>query len=361
MRILAIETSCDETAAAVVSGPPPVIESGVVASQIDLHKKYGGVFPELASRAHTETIIPVIEEALEKADRNIDSIDAIAVTVGPGLIGSLLVGVNAAKALAFATEKPLIPVNHLEGHIYANFIDHPDAKFPILALTVAGGHTQLVLMKKHLSYHVIGKTRDDSAGEAFDKVAKLLGLGYPGGQIIERVAREGDEKRYDFPRGMMARSTRAQGHPEQGRRVGEGYDFSFSGLKTAVLYQTQKMSQDEIKKATPDLVASFQQAVVDVLVAKTIQAAREFHPRSIFLSGGVAANTLLRETLGMKVKQEFPDTLFVMPELLYCTDNAAMIGVAAVYRHKASAGGIASWEEVEADPNATLEPVTVAK
>lgn len=355
MRILAIETSCDETAAAVVSGPPAVVESNVVASQIDIHQKYGGVFPELASRAHTETIIPVIKEALAKAGKRLEEIDTIAVTIGPGLVGSLLIGVNAARTLAMATGKPLIPINHLAGHIYANFIAHPDAPFPALVLTVAGGHTQLVLMRRHLEYRVLGRTRDDSAGEAFDKVAKLLGLGYPGGPIIEKLAQSGNPKAFDFPRGMMAE---------------EGFDFSFSGLKTAVLYKVQELTRKRVKekKLTSfsthqlvsllprqlilDLVASFQQAVVEVLVEKTVRAARRFHPRSVFLSGGVAANTLLRTTLSERTHRDLPNTFFAVPELKFCTDNAAMIGAAAVY--KARAKRFASWQDVQADPNAEL-------
>ena len=352
MRVLAIETSCDETAAAVVSGPPPVIESGVVASQIDLHKKFGGVFPELASRAHTETIIPVIEQALDDAKADMAKVEALAVTIGPGLIGSLLIGVNATKALSFAEGLPIIPVNHLEGHIYANFIEHPEAKFPILTLTVAGGHTLLVLMGGHLRYEVLGRTRDDSAGEAFDKVAKLLGLGYPGGPAIEKVAEGGDPAAFQFPRGMIAQG---------------GYDFSFSGLKTAVLYKVHELTRgrvDErgtghlVSSLSPsliaDLAASFQQAVVEVLVEKTMRAAVEYRPKSVFLAGGVAANTPLRETLADRVKKELPETLFAVPEFKYCTDNAAMIGAAAVY--KLAAGKLATWESVQADPNIELSP-----
>jgi len=337
MRILAIETSCDETAAAVVSGPPPMIQSSVVASQVDLHKKFGGVFPELASRAHTEKIIPVIEQALEEAKASMEAIEAIAVTVGPGLVGSLLIGVNAAKALSYATGKPLIPVNHLEGHIYANFVEHPDAPFPALALTVAGGHTQLILLERHLTYRTLGKTRDDSAGEAFDKVAKLLGLGYPGGPVIEQIAKSGEQAAFAFPRGMTGANS---------------LDFSFSGLKTAVLYQTQKMKRVEVKNRTSDLVASFQRAVVDVLVEKTMHAAQTTHPHSIFLSGGVAANMLLRTTLANRIRKEYPGTLFSVPPLPLCTDNAAMIGAAAVYRARAKL--FRPWEEVDVDPNAEL-------
>jgi N6-L-threonylcarbamoyladenine synthase len=378
MRVLAIETSCDETAAAVVSGPPPRVESNVVASQIDLHKKYGGVFPELASRAHTESIIPVIEEALRSSEKirtknekkssllgfcsSLADIDAIAVTIGPGLLGSLLVGVNAARSLAMATEKPIVPVNHLEGHIYANFIAAPSAQFPVLALTVAGGHTQLVLMTNHLNYRVLGKTRDDSAGEAFDKIAKLLGLDYPGGPAIEKIAKEGQPNAFVFPRGMID---------------DESFDFSFSGLKTAVLYKVHELTRGRAnekklvssstgqlinslpRQLIADLAASFQQAVIDVLVEKTIRAARRFRPLSIFLSGGVAANRLLRGKLKERLKIEFPTIFLAIPESSYCTDNAAMIGAAAIYM--VSADRLVSWEKVGTDPNATLEPVAATK
>jgi N6-L-threonylcarbamoyladenine synthase len=312
-----------------------------VASQVNLHKKYGGVFPEMASRAHTEAIIPVIERALSTASVSTDRVDAIAVTIGPGLIGSLLIGVNTAISLAYALGKPLIPVNHLEGHIYANFIANPHAPFPILALTVAGGHTQLVMLTKHLTYQVLGKTRDDSAGEAFDKVAKLLGLGYPGGPIVEHVARYGDPKRYEFPRGMLNDPS---------------YDFSFSGLKTAVLYQTQALRKKEVIRETNHLAASFQQSVVDVLVGKTIRAVHQYRPRSIFLSGGVAANTLLRRMLQKAIEDNFPGTLFAVPEFRFCTDNAAMIGTASLYR--AQAKEFVPWERVGANPHADLETWT---
>jgi len=311
-QILAIETSCDETAAAVIekNGRNVRILSSVVASQIDLHKKFGGVYPEIASRAHSEKIIPVVEEALNKIKP-----DVIAVTTGPGLIGSLLIGVNFAKTLAYTTKKPIIGINHWLGHIYSNWAKKPFPKFPALILIVSGGHTGLVLMKSHKDIVPLGETLDDAAGEAFDKVAKLLGLGYPGGPMISKAAIGGDNLKFAFPRSMLDR---------------KDHNFSFSGLKTAVLYATKKIGKMSLK-TKKDIAASFQQAVCDILVGKTIQAAYEFRPKSICLCGGVSANKELREQMGKEVGRLPWKTSFHVPPMELTTDNAAMIGIAAAY------------------------------
>jgi len=317
-RILGIETSCDETAASVVEDGKLII-SNVVASQIELHRRYGGVFPEMASRQHVLAIVPVIQEALEKAGVKGEELDAIAVTHGPGLAGSLLVGVNAAKALAWAWKLPLLGINHLEGHIYANWLlvgedSAPPEVFPLLCLVVSGGHTSLFLMNGHGRYRELGRTLDDAAGEAFDKVGRLLGLPYPGGPAIEKAAEWGDPTAFKLPRAWL-RGT---------------YNFSFSGLKTAVLRLTEK---PEVKKAIrtrsplfKDLAASFQEAVVDVLVEKTRRAAEEYGVKGVLLAGGVAANTALRR----RMRDRLPCPLSCPPPYL-CTDNAAMIAAAGYY------------------------------
>lgn len=337
--ILGIETSCDETAAAVVEDGRH-IRSNVLATQIDLHRQYGGIFPEMASRQHMLAITPVLQQALADAGVDYDALDAIAVTYGPGLAGSLLVGVNVAKAIAFARGIPLVGINHLEGHIYANWLipptpgaDPPPAPtFPLLALIVSGGHTELVLALGHGQYRLLGRTVDDAAGEAFDKVGRLLGLEYPGGPAIERAARQGDPKAFALPRAWL-----------------EGtYDFSFSGLKTAVLRvvnaiqsQTQdagqpsRLAMSHISSSgrdlpVADLAASFQAAVVDVLVEKTRRAAIEQEVRMVLLAGGVAANTLLREEM---VKRVPVPVRFPPPAL--CTDNAAPIAAAGYFRYRA--------------------------
>jgi N6-L-threonylcarbamoyladenine synthase len=329
MRILAIETSCDETAAAVVEDGQRVL-SNVVATQIELHRRFGGVFPEVASRQHVLSIEPVIAQALAEAGVNHPSeLDAVAVTHGPGLAGSLLVGVNAAKGLAFAGGLPLLPVNHLEGHVYSNWLDTgavgPTARagdsFPVLVLIVSGGHTELVLMPAHGRYTRLGGTLDDAAGEAFDKVARLLDLGFPGGPAVERAAQGGNPARYRLPRGLR--------HAADHR-----YDFSFSGLKTAVLHLTQELAAEGVDLQAPqvlaDLAASFQQAVVDVLVDKTAAAAQAYGVQQVCICGGVSANACLRTT----AEQRFTDlnVPFSIPPFAYCTDNAAMIGAAAFYR-----------------------------
>ncbi|WP_328817376.1 tRNA (adenosine(37)-N6)-threonylcarbamoyltransferase complex transferase subunit TsaD [Priestia flexa] len=308
--ILAIETSCDETAVAIIRGGTEIV-ANVVASQIESHKRFGGVVPEIASRHHVEQITIVIEEALHQSNMTFDDIDAIAVTEGPGLVGALLIGVNAAKALAFAHQKPLIPVHHIAGHIYANQLITP-LKFPLLALVVSGGHTELVYMKEHVRFEVIGETRDDAAGEAYDKVARTLQLPYPGGPHIDRLAQEG-EPLMDLPRAWL----------EDG-----SYDFSFSGLKSAVINTVHNAKQkgEDINPQT--LAASFQASVVDVLVTKTEKAVQEYNVNQLLLAGGVAANKGLREALQQRF-EKYSNVELVIPPLSLCTDNAAMIGAAA--------------------------------
>jgi N6-L-threonylcarbamoyladenine synthase len=316
-RIFAIETSCDETAAAVLEDGRTLIAS-TVASQMEVHARYGGVYPEVASRQHVLTILPVIEQTLAKAHMTIQDMDAVAVTRGPGLAGSLLVGMNAAKGLALGAGLPLIGVNHLEGHIYSAWVYEgtdgmpSEPAFPLMALLVSGGHTELNLMTSHLEYRRLGSTRDDAAGEAFDKVARLLGLPYPGGPSIQEAAREGNPLAFKFPRAWLE----------------DTWDFSFSGLKTAVLREVRHMEQVGQTIPVADMAASFQAAVVDVLFNKTLQAAREHHAKQIIVGGGVSANSTLREAfLGQK---EFPVNI---PPLRYCTDNAAMIASAGYYRY----------------------------
>ncbi|UYZ13249.1 tRNA (adenosine(37)-N6)-threonylcarbamoyltransferase complex transferase subunit TsaD [Brevibacillus sp. WF146] len=310
--ILGIETSCDETSAAVVQDGRVVL-SNVIASQADIHKRFGGVVPEVASRRHVENITLTIEEALTRAGRTLDDIHAIAVTYGPGMVGALLVGVAAAKAVSFARGIPLIGVHHIAGHIYANRLVE-EMRFPLVALVVSGGHTELVLMKAHGEYEILGETRDDAAGEAYDKVARALKLPYPGGPHIDRLAREG-EPRVPLPRAWL--------EPDS-------YDFSFSGLKSAVLNTLHNASQRGETIDPADLAASFQDSVTEVLVEKTIRAAREYGARQVLLAGGVAANRGLRERLQQRCEAE--DVALVIPPLSLCTDNAAMIA-AAGYIH----------------------------
>ncbi|HLU22718.1 MAG TPA: tRNA (adenosine(37)-N6)-threonylcarbamoyltransferase complex transferase subunit TsaD [Bacillaceae bacterium] len=307
--ILGIETSCDETAASVVKNGKEIL-SNVVASQIESHKRFGGVVPELASRHHVEQITIVIEEALKEADVTYEDIDAIAVTEGPGLVGALLVGVNAAKALAFAKQIPIVGVHHIAGHIYANRLI-TELKFPLLSLVVSGGHTELVYMKEHGSFEVIGETLDDAAGEAYDKVARTLQLPYPGGPHIDRLAHEGTAV-IDLPRAWL----------EEG-----SYDFSFSGLKSAVINTLHNAEQRGEKISPEDLAASFQASVVDVLVEKTIRAVKEYKVKQVLLAGGVAANKGLRTALDAAFTQ-IADVELVIPPLHLCTDNAAMIAAA---------------------------------
>lgn len=313
INILAIESSCDETAAAVITNGRTV-KSNIIYSQIDLHTLYGGVVPEIASRKHIEKINQVIEQALKEASMEIKDMDAIAVTYGPGLVGALLVGVAEAKALSFASNVPLVGVHHIEGHISANFIEHPDLQPPFLSLVVSGGHTHLVNVKDYGEVEVLGRTRDDAAGEAFDKVARAIGLGYPGGPKIDKVAKEGNPEAIKFPRAKVN---------------GSELDFSFSGLKSAVLnyINTCEMKGEEIN--VPDVAASFQKAVVDVLTEHAISATLERGADKIALAGGVASNSALRASL-QKACDENNIKLYV-PSPIYCTDNAAMIGVAGYY------------------------------
>ncbi|PID85146.1 MAG: tRNA (adenosine(37)-N6)-threonylcarbamoyltransferase complex transferase subunit TsaD [Chloroflexi bacterium] len=306
-RILAIETSCDETSAAVIENGTTIL-SNVIASQVDIHAQYGGVFPEVASRYHIEVIYQVVTQAMNEAHLGFDDLDCIAVTKGPGLVGSLLVGVNMAKGLALARKKPLLGINHIEGHIYSLWLSQQaaDIKFPILSLVVSGGHTDLYLMTDHGRYQYLGGTLDDAAGEAFDKVGRVLGLPYPGGPAIDKAAKEGNPHAVQFPRAVMD----------------DGYNFSFSGLKTAVLRQTQKYKGRELP--VNDLAASFQAAVVDALVTKTERAATAYGVTAVHLAGGVSANSALRAA--MRARLEIP--VWYPPPIL-CTDNAAMIGAAA--------------------------------
>ena len=310
-RILGIETSCDETAAAVVVDGRQIL-ANVVASQDDVHRQTGGVVPETASRLHLRTLVPVLEETLAAAGTGWDHLDAIAVTHGPGLAGSLLVGLNTAKAIAFARGLPLIGVNHLEGHVYANWlVETAEPEFPLVSLIVSGGHTDLVLMDGHGHYRRLGRTRDDAAGEAFDKAARMMQLGYPGGPAIQRAAEDADPDRYSLPRAWLKGS----------------YDFSFSGLKTAVLRTVEQAGSSLV---VPDLAAAFQEAIVDVLATKTVEAAREYGARTIALAGGVAANLPLRARV-----QALSPVPVLIPPVRLCTDNAAMIAAAGHFRYEA--------------------------
>ena len=315
--ILAIESSCDETAAAVVKNGREVL-SNVISSQIELHKLYGGVVPEIASRKHIEKINPVIREALAEADMKLEDMDAIGVTYGPGLVGALLVGVAAANAISYAKHIPLVGVHHIEGHISANYIENKDLEPPFLGMVVSGGHTHLVMVKDYGKYEILGKTRDDAAGEAFDKVARAIGLGYPGGPKIDKLAKEGNPKAIAFPRAHVADAP---------------LDFSFSGLKSSVLnyINSCEMKHQEICRA--DVAASFQDAVVDAIVSHTIEAAKMYRMDKVALAGGVASNSALRQA--MKERCEAAGLKFYYPSPILCTDNAAMIGCAAYYEYLA--------------------------
>ena len=315
--ILAIESSCDETAAAVVKNGREVL-SNVISSQIALHTLYGGVVPEIASRKHIEKINQVIQEALDEAHVTLDDIDAIGVTYGPGLVGALLVGVAAAKAISYAKKIPLVGVHHIEGHISANYIENKDLEPPFLCLVVSGGHTHLVKVADYGKYEILGRTRDDAAGEAFDKVARAIGLGYPGGPKIEKAARSGDPMAIPFPKAKV------NDNP---------YDFSFSGVKSAVLNYINGCKMKNIEIVPEDIAASFQKSVTDVLIAHAMYAAEEFKIHKLAIAGGVASNSVLRE--GMRAACEERGIAFYHPSPIFCTDNAAMIGAAAYYEYMA--------------------------
>ena len=331
--ILGIESSCDETAASVVKNGRTVL-SNVISSQIEIHKLYGGVVPEIASRNHIDRINQVIQEALDEANVTLDDIDAIGVTYGPGLVGALLVGVAEAKAIAYARNLPLVGVHHIEGHVSANYIEHPDLEPPFLCAIVSGGHTHLVIVKDYGQFEILGRTRDDAAGEAFDKVARAIGLGYPGGPKIDKLAKEGNPDAIEFPRA----------------KIGENpYDFSFSGVKSAVLNYLNgaKMKGEEVNRA--DIAASFQKAVVDVLVEHTMQAAADFGMKKVAIAGGVASNGALRTAMEKACTEH--GYKFYRPSPIFCTDNAAMIGVAAYYEY--IRGTRHSWD-LNAVPNLKL-------
>lgn len=333
VTILAIESSCDETAAAVVKNGRTVLSS-VISSQIATHTVYGGVVPEIASREHIKAINYVIRSALAEADRKLSDVTAIGVTYGPGLVGALLVGVAEAKALAYGAGKPLVGVHHIEGHVSANFIEHPDLEPPFVCLIVSGGHTHLVIVKDYGEFEIIGRTRDDAAGEAFDKVARAVGLGYPGGPKVDKAAREGNPHAVEFPRGKID---------------GSPYDFTFSGLKSAVLNYINhaKMTGQEI--FVPDLAASFQNSVVDSLVSRTVAAAKEYGYRKVAIAGGVASNSALRAAMEEACRRR--NLRCYYPSPILCTDNAAMIGAAAYYEYRK--GNLAGWD-LNAVPNLKL-------
>ncbi len=339
--ILGIETSCDETAVAVLEGtgdPSPSaikLRSNIIASQIALHRQFGGVVPEVASRCHVETIIPVMDQALSEAGVSLSDITVVAATHGPGLVGAVLVGLSAAKALALAQDIPFVGVNHIEAHMYANFIEHPDLAPPFVCLVVSGGHSDLIYLKNYGDYEVMGRTRDDAAGEAFDKVARTLGLSYPGGPAIDLAAREGDSQAVRFPRAFL----------EEG-----SYDFSFSGLKTAVVNYVANARRKEREVFVPDIAASFQEAVVDVLVTKTLRAASEIGVNTVALAGGVAANSRLRQELSRRAIEKGMDVRYPSPIL--CTDNAAMVACVGYFR---LVSGELSSLDLPAVPNLHLE------
>lgn len=314
---LAVETSCDETSAAVIRGGRQIL-ANVISSQIAVHRKFGGVVPEIASRKHIENVLPVIDQALATAQVTMHDIDVVGVTYGPGLVGALLVGLAAAKALAFANDVPLVGVNHLEGHIFANFLAHQDLKPPFMALVVSGGHTSLVKLDDYDNLQLIGETRDDAAGEAFDKIARVMNLPYPGGPQIDALAQKGNPEAIAFPRALT---------------LADNYEFSFSGLKSAVLNYINSAKQRGDAICEADVAASFQAAVVDVLVNKTIQAARHYHARQVVLAGGVAANSQLKVQLAAACAAN--NLKLYYPPAVLCTDNAAMIACRAYYQHLA--------------------------
>lgn len=314
--ILGIESSCDETAASVVKNGREVL-SNVINTQIDLHKQYGGVVPEIASRKHIENIDTVIDQALADAKMSLSDIDAVAVTYGPGLVGALLVGVSSAKAIAYAAEKPLVPVHHIRGHISANFIAHPQLEPPFVCLVASGGHSHIVFVKDYTEFEILGRTRDDAAGEAFDKIARVLGLGYPGGPLIDKLAKEGNPQAIHFPRVRMDKNS---------------LDFSFSGVKTAVINYLHKAEQRGEKIDKADVAASFQEAVTDVLCEHTIEGALSKNVKTVALAGGVAANSQLRAKMTAVCEKNGISVVYPPPVL--CTDNAAMIACAGYFAYK---------------------------
>lgn len=333
ITILAIESSCDETAAAVVRNGREV-HSNIISSQIDLHKLYGGVVPEIASRKHIEKINQVIEEALLEAKCSLDDIDAVAVTYGPGLVGALLVGVAEAKAIAYARNLPLIGVHHIEGHISANYIENKELEPPFLCLVVSGGHTHLVCVEDYGKYKILGKTKDDAAGEAFDKVARAIDLGYPGGPKIDKLAKEGDPNAIEFPRAHVGDSV---------------YDFSFSGVKSAVLNYINGCKMKQIEYNRADIAASFQKAVTDVLVDHAMLGVENYGLKKLAIAGGVASNSALRAAMSQACQERGIE--FYHPSPILCTDNAAMIGAAGYYDYK---NGIRSGWDLNAVPNLKL-------
>lgn len=354
MLILGIETSCDDTACAILEAsgslqkPNFKILSNIVSSQIQIHSEFGGIVPSLAARAHWKNIIPVLEKTFKESKKKFNNINLIAVTKGPGLPPSLVSGVNTARLLSFIFKKPILGINHLEGHIFASFLNLQNSKlkvqsskiiFPAICLIVSGGHTQLILMKNYGNYEIIGETRDDAVGEAFDKTARLLGLGFPGGPFIAKLAQKGDSSTFKLPRPMME---------------SKNYDFSFSGLKTAVLYLLEDLKKSGKKidlKLKANLAASFEQAAVDVLIEKTLRAAKNFKAKSVLIGGGVAANQKLRETLAEKIKKDLPKVFLKLPEAKLTTDNGAMIAVAGYFNWLKKKKGD---DILKLEPNANL-------
>jgi len=362
MIILAIETSCDETAVAIAKFNRDKVDvlSNIISSQVKAHSKFGGVVPSLASRMHLKNMVPVLKKAFKKANIDKNKIDYIVTTKGPGLIPALMIGVNTAKTLSYALNKPLVGVHHIEGHIYANWLKESikskahkahkvkndfklwKPEFPILCLTVSGGHTQIILMKKSLSYKIIGETVDDAAGEAFDKVAKILGFGYPGGPLIEKIAKKGNKNRFKFTRPMIN---------------SKDYNFSFSGLKTAVLYEVRSRDhKDYNDQYKQDVAASFQQAVIDVLISKTIRVAKQYKVKNIILGGGVSANKELQRQLKKSIDKEMPNTKYQILNTKLSTDNALMIAIAAYY-NIINNKNIKDWKNIKADANLKLNSV----
>lgn len=335
MYILGIETSCDETAVSIIEAISKKkrikILSNVVSSSLPLHSKTGGIIPEVAARQQIKYIIPVLKKALKEAKIKTSGIDALSITVGPGLIGSLLVGTETAKTLSFIQKIPIVSVNHLVGHIYANFLEEKKPPFPAIVLIISGGHTDLLLMKNHGKLTFLGGTRDDAAGEAFDKIGRLLGLSYPAGPVIEEKAKNGNSKAFNFPRPMID---------------SRDFDFSFSGLKTAVLREIERGVTRAAGPRTNDVCASVQQAIVDVLISKTLRAAKKYKVKSILLCGGVSANQTIREEFKLKAKQFLPNTKIFAPEKFLCTDNAVMIAACAFYNYNP-----VPWQEINANPD----------